>query len=110
VFGGAVWATLGLALVGVVIQNMALRAGRLPVALSTMTIATPVTSAVIGVALFGENLDVTAATVLIAVIAALLAAIGVVMLSQSVAAAGPPAPPTPLATVAAGGIDEREPR
>jgi drug/metabolite transporter (DMT)-like permease len=110
VVGGAVWATLGLALVGVVIQNMALRAGRLPVALSTMTIATPVTSAVIGVALFGENLDVTAATVLIAVIAALLAAIGVVLLSQSVAAAGPPVPRAALATVTAGGIDEREPR
>ena len=107
-FGGPVWATLALALVGVIIQNMALRAGRLSVALSTMTIATPVTSAVIGVALFGENLDVTVVTVAISVVAALLAAIGVVVLSQSVAAAGPPDPPTPLATVAAGGSDERE--
>jgi hypothetical protein len=110
VFGGPVWATLALALIGVIIQNMALRAGRLSVALSTMTIATPVTSAVIGVALFGENLDVTVATVAVAVVAALIAAIGVVVLSQSVAAAGPPERPTPMATVAAGGTDEREPR
>ena len=109
-FGAAVWATLALALIGVVFQNMALRAGRLPVALSTMTIATPVTSAVIGVALFGENLDVTPATVAIAVVASILAAIGVVVLSQSVAAAGPPDAATPLATVAAGGTDERESR
>ncbi len=108
VFGGAVWATLALALVGVVIQNMALRAGQLSVALSTMTIATPVTSAVIGVALFGENLDVTTLTVVIAVVAALVAAVGVVVLSQSVAASGPPEEPMPVATVAAGGTDPRE--
>jgi hypothetical protein len=108
VFGPAVWATLALALVGVVIQNMALRAGRLSVALSTMTIATPVTSAVIGVALFGENLDVTTLTVAIAVVASLLAGIGVVVLSQSVAASSPPEPALPVATVAAGGLDRRE--
>jgi drug/metabolite transporter (DMT)-like permease len=103
--GPAVWATLGLALVGVVIQNMALRAGRLSVALSTMTISTPVTSAVIGVALFGENLDVTTLTVAISVVAAVLAGVGVVVLSQSVAAASPPEPTPPVATVATGGTD-----
>ena len=109
-FGGPVWATLALALIGVIIQNMALRAGRLSVALSTMTIATPVTSAVIGVALFGENLDLTVLTVAISAVAAVLAAIGVVVLSQSVAATGPPQPPAPLATVVVGGTDERESR
>jgi len=109
-FGGPVWATLTLALIGVIIQNMALRAGRLSVALSTMTIATPVTSAVIGVALFGENLDLTVLTVAISAVAAVLAAIGVVVLSQSVAATGPPQPPAPLATVVVGGTDERESR
>lgn len=95
VVGLAVWATLGLATAGVVLQNLALRAGHLSVALSTMTIASPVTSTAIGVALFGERLDLTPATVAVAVAATLLAAGGVMVLSRAAALEARPAPVAP---------------
>ncbi|MET0457922.1 MAG: DMT family transporter [Ilumatobacteraceae bacterium] len=83
----AMLATLVLAVVGVVLQNLALRAGRLAVAMSTMTIAMPVTSTVIGVGVFGEHLELTPLTVVVGVAAAVLAACGVVLLSQATALA-----------------------
>ena len=57
VLGVATWATLAAAVLGVVIQNLALRAGSLASAQASMTIATPVVSGVIGSLVFGEHLD-----------------------------------------------------
>lgn len=90
--GPAVWATIALGVTGVVLQNMALRAGRLSVALATMTIAAPVTSTVIGVTVFGENLELSVLTVVVAVGAAALAVAGVVALSQAEARTAEAAP------------------
>lgn len=81
--GPAVWATVAFGVTGVVLQNMALRAGRLSVALSTMTIASPVTSTVIGIGVFGERLELSVGTVMIAAAAIALAAAGVVALARS---------------------------
>jgi drug/metabolite transporter (DMT)-like permease len=96
----AVWSTLALGLAGVVIQNMALQAGRLSVALSTLTIATPITSTIIAVALFGENLDITVATVAVAAVAGVVASAGVMLLAQTVEGSGPRVPPVAVTTVA----------
>jgi drug/metabolite transporter (DMT)-like permease len=97
----AVWATFALGAVGIVIQNMALRAGRLSVALSTMTIATPVSSTVVGCALFGENLELSPGTIATATIAGLVAGLGVVLLARSVAASSAASPEGLVATVGA---------
>ncbi|HEY1282828.1 MAG TPA: DMT family transporter [Acidimicrobiales bacterium] len=75
--------TLALAVFGVVIQNLALRAGSLSSAQASMTIATPILSAVIGWTVFGEHLDVGPATVAIGLACAVLAVAGVVLLSRS---------------------------
>lgn len=79
----AVGATFLLALGGVTLQNLALRAGRLSVALSTMTIAMPLTSTVIGVVVFGEDLELSVVTVALSAVAVGLAATGVVLLAQA---------------------------
>jgi drug/metabolite transporter (DMT)-like permease len=90
----ATWITLVLAVVGVVIQNLALRAGSLSSAQASLTIATPIVSAIIGGAVFGEHLDVNPTTVAVAVVCAALAVVGVVLLSRSDALATPAAPGT----------------
>ncbi len=51
------WVAGGLTISAVVLQNLALRAGRLSAAQITMTTAAPVVSAIIGVAVFGEVLS-----------------------------------------------------
>lgn len=96
----AVWATLVLAVAAVFVSNLALRAGSLSVAQSSLTIVTPIASTVIGVGVFGEDLELSAATVAIAVVATVAAVVGVVLLSRSsaLAATAEPVPqglPTP---------------
>ena len=63
----------------VVIQNLALRAGSLSSAQASMTIATPIVSAVIGWIVFGEHIDVAPATVTITLGCAVLAVAGVLL-------------------------------
>jgi drug/metabolite transporter (DMT)-like permease len=102
----ATWITVALAVLGVVIQNLALRAGSLSSAQASMTIATPIVSAVIGWTVFGEDLDVGPATVAAALACAVLAVAGVVLLSRSDALAQSAAEGARLktATTAAAGI------
>lgn len=83
----AVWATLVLAVAAVFVSNLALRAGSLSVAQSSLTIVTPIASTVIGVGVFGEDLELSALTVAIAVVATVAAVVGVVLLSRSSALA-----------------------
>jgi drug/metabolite transporter (DMT)-like permease len=100
----ATWITLVLGVLGVVIQNLALRGGSLSSAQASMTIATPIVSAVIGWTVFGEHLDVGPATVATGVACAVLAVAGVVLLSRAHAltvSAAPAARPE-TATAAAG--------
>jgi drug/metabolite transporter (DMT)-like permease len=101
----ATWITLALGVLGVVIQNLALRAGSLSSAQASMTIATPILSAVIGWAVFGEHLDVGPATVAIGLACAVIAVSGVVLLSRSDALtrSAKPAGRSDTATVAAAG-------
>jgi drug/metabolite transporter (DMT)-like permease len=102
----ATWITLALAVLGVVIQNLALRAGSLSSAQASMTIATPILSAVIGWAVFGEHLDVGPATVAIGLACAVIAVAGVVLLSRSDALtrSAKPAGRADTATAAAAGV------
>jgi len=102
----ATWITLALGVLGVVIQNLALRAGSLSSAQASMTIATPILSAVIGWAVFGEHLDVGPATVAIGLACAVLAVAGVVLLSRSDALtrSAKPAERSDTATAAAAGV------
>jgi drug/metabolite transporter (DMT)-like permease len=93
----ATWITLVLAVIGVAIQNLALRAGSLASAQASLTIATPIVSAIIGSTVFGEHLDVTLATVAVAMGCGALAVVGVVLLSRSDALATPTAPATAAA-------------
>lgn len=83
-----------LAVGGVLLSNLALRAGSLPVAQSTLTLATPFASTLIGVGVFGENLEISPVTAPIGIAAAAVAVFGVVPLarSPSVAAAAPVVP------------------
>jgi drug/metabolite transporter (DMT)-like permease len=83
VLGLATWATLGAAVVGVLIQNLALRAGSLASAQASLTISSPVVSGVLGAWIFGERLDVNPATVVAAVACVAVAVVGVVLLSRS---------------------------
>jgi hypothetical protein len=59
----ATWVTLALAVFGVVVQNLALRAGSQSSTQASTTIAIPIVSAVIGGTVFGEHLDVSAVSV-----------------------------------------------
>jgi len=81
--GLATWATLGGAVLGVLIQNMALRAGSLASAQASLTIASPLVSGLIGAWIFGERLDVNPVTIVIAIGCVALAVVGVVLLSRS---------------------------
>jgi drug/metabolite transporter (DMT)-like permease len=81
--GVATWATLGAAVLGVLIQNLALRAGSLASAQASMTISSPVVSGVLGAWIFGERLDVNPVTVVAAAGCVVVAIIGVVLLSRS---------------------------
>lgn len=81
--GVATWATLGMAVLGVFIQNLALRSGSLASAQASLTISSPLVSGIIGAWIFGERLDVTPVTVVAAVVFVGVAAAGVVMLSRS---------------------------
>jgi hypothetical protein len=81
--GLATWATPGAAVLGVLIQNMALRAGSLASAQASLTISSPVVSGILGAWIFGERLDVTPATIAAAVGCVAVAVIGVVLLSRS---------------------------
>jgi len=81
--GLATWATLGAAVVGVFIQNLALRSGSLASAQASLTISSPIVSGLIGAWIFGERLDVNPATVVAAVVCVVVATAGVVMLSRS---------------------------
>jgi drug/metabolite transporter (DMT)-like permease len=95
----ATWVTLALAVCGVVVQNLALRAGRLSSAQASMTIATPIVAAVIGWTVFGEHLDVSAVSVVAAPACAALAVTGVVLLSRSDALATSAGKPKVATTV-----------
>jgi drug/metabolite transporter (DMT)-like permease len=81
--GPATWATLAAAVVGLLIQNLALRAGSLASAQASLTISSPVVSGVLGAWIFGESLDVSPATVAVAVACVVIAVVGVVLLSRS---------------------------
>ena len=81
--GVATWATLGIAVVGVFIQNLALRSGSLASAQASLTISSPIVSGIIGAWIFGERLDVNPVTVVAAVVCVGVATAGVVMLSRS---------------------------
>jgi drug/metabolite transporter (DMT)-like permease len=83
--GIAVWTTLVVGIVGVLLQNLALRAGSLAVAQASMTIATPVVATALGATLFGETLQRSALTVVAAVAAAAVALAGVALLARSTA-------------------------
>jgi drug/metabolite transporter (DMT)-like permease len=81
--GLATWATLGAAILGVLIQNLALRAGSLASAQASLTISSPLVSGLLGAWIFGERLDVSPATIVAAVVCVVAAVAGVVLLSRS---------------------------
>ncbi len=81
--GVATWATLAGGVLGILIQNMALRSGSLASAQASLTISSPVVSGVIGAWIFGERLDVSPATIAVAVVCVAAAVGGVVLLSRS---------------------------
>jgi hypothetical protein len=81
--GLATWATLGAAVLGVLIQNMALRSGSLASAQASLTISSPIVSGIIGAWIFGERLDVNPATIVVAVACVAASVVGVVLLSRS---------------------------
>jgi drug/metabolite transporter (DMT)-like permease len=81
--GVATWATIATAIVGVFIQNLALRAGSLASAQASLTISSPVVSGLLGAWIFAEDLDVNPATVVVAVACIGVAVVGVVLLSRS---------------------------
>jgi drug/metabolite transporter (DMT)-like permease len=77
------WGAGVLTLVAVVLQNLALRAGRLAAAQTTLTTSAPIVSAAIGIIVFGETLDVTSWRVLVAAVGAAVCGWGVVTLARS---------------------------
>ena len=66
----APWTALALTGFAVTIQNLALRAGRLSAAQTTVTTTGPLMSAAIGVAVFGETLQLSPLRILAAVVGA----------------------------------------
>ncbi len=105
-FGPAVWATAAFAVLGVLLQNLSLRAGTLAAAQSSMTLATPVVSAAIGIAVFHEDVELSSVAALAAAVAAAVAVWGVIKLAQSSAAseATGPAPGRKTAGTEGGSI------
>lgn len=69
-----------IALVG---QNLAMRAGRLSAALSTITVFTPAVSTLLGITLFGETLNSSAPNVAVAALGVIITVAGVVQLAAS---------------------------
>ncbi len=89
----APWAAAAIVPVAVVIQNASLRAGRLSAAQTALTTVGPLVSAVLGLAVFGETIELTPLRAIGATAAAALAAVSVGRLARSpdlLAAAGPP--------------------
>lgn len=80
------WAIPSILLVCVALvflQNVAMRAGRLSASLSTITVVSPISSAVLGILLFDEAISTTAPAVTGALAGGVLATVGVVLLARS---------------------------
>lgn len=77
-----IYATAALGVVGLVTQNLAVRAGRLATAASLITVMNPVVSSIIGIAAFGESLRTGSGQIAGAVIAVSVATWGVTLLSR----------------------------
>jgi hypothetical protein len=84
-----------MAVGGLLLSQMAYRDSGLGAPLATVTLANPIASAVIGMALLGERFVGGTAGTLAALAAAAVASLGVVALAQPDPVAAPPAPPTP---------------
>lgn len=76
-------AVIAVNVAAIVGQNLAMRAGRLSAALSTITVATPVVSTIIGVTLFGEQLSTTPLALVGAGVGFTITVVGVVLLAAS---------------------------
>jgi len=80
------WAFYGVLLatpIGVIIQNLALRSGRLSAAQTTVTTSAPLMSTAIGMAVFGETVQLSPVRVLVAVTGAAVCGWGIAQLAKS---------------------------
>jgi drug/metabolite transporter (DMT)-like permease len=79
----AIPTVMAVNLVALVGQNLAMRAGRLSAALSTITVLTPAVSTLLGIALFGETLNSAPLNIVAATIGVAVTVAGVVQLAAS---------------------------
>jgi drug/metabolite transporter (DMT)-like permease len=79
----AAWAAGAFTVVAIVLQNLALRAGRLSAAQTTITTTAPVASVIVGVVVFGETLQLAPLRVLAAIVGAGLCLWGIAHLARS---------------------------
>lgn len=77
------WGAVIFTVVAVVLQNLALRAGRLSAAQTTITSSAPVASVIVGIAVFGETLQLDPVRILGAAVGAALCGWGIAHLARS---------------------------
>lgn len=77
-----IYATAVLGLVGLVAQNLAVRAGRLATTASLITVMNPVVASIIGIAAFAESLRTGSGELAGVIVAILVAVWGVALLSR----------------------------
>lgn len=79
----AIPSILAICVALVFLQNVAMRAGRLSASLSTITVVSPISAAVLGIALFEESISTTPLAIVGALAGTTVAIVGVVMLARS---------------------------